>query len=61
MSDQDWCSGREMSVIDCPHDSLSGAGEPWADLSTVTRWRCDQCDAIVHTGTALQDHREGRR
>ena len=32
----------------CPHDSLSGDEGPVAELGRMpTRWRCDECGAIV--------------
>lgn len=36
-------------MSDCPHDSLSGDEGPVRELGRMpVRWRCDECDAIVH-------------
>lgn len=36
-------------MSDCPHDSMSGDEGPVVDLGRMpTRWRCDECGAIVH-------------
>lgn len=36
----------------CPHDSLSGAEGPVAELGRMpTRWRCDECGAVIEYPT----------